>query len=405
MGDSDTSLLCLGDTNGRLTKLEPTIKTDANGRMIEKWTDQMDMHHLNYTEKCNGTYTFQSLNGQSAIDHVLVNNTLQEKYIGMYINEDRHMLNISDHNLVRTWFRIGPEYNNPRWKKATKKCITWINRDEDRLVKCAETFKKKIGKKHSFRKCMNKLKTSIDENLKRRKIVKLGGKGKIKLISAPWVDNELIENIKLRTKLNKEWRMARKRGEPERILKIFKEMYLKQKRITALMTGDKKSNWESRKINETWKDSKKFWVMIRELLGKKREVEEEAYVYSEGEKKEIMTCEESFTQKWTTHIYQTLKKADFTFWYGKENQEGVKSQMEKKLEQGDPDIMENPVIEEKEFINTIKNMKNGRASGVDNIPAEVMKVLTKDEETKKYLLKCFNRSLMEKVHEDWLLSN
>jgi len=82
-----------------LAKLEPTIKTDANGRMIEKWTDQMDMHHLNYTEKCNGTYTFQSLNGQSAIDHVLVNNTLQEKYIGMYINEDRHMLNISE-NLV-----------------------------------------------------------------------------------------------------------------------------------------------------------------------------------------------------------------------------------------------------------------------------------------------------------------
>ena len=50
---------------------------------------------------------------------------------------------------------------------------------------------------------MNKLKTSIDENLKRRKIVKLGGKGKLKLISAPWVDKELIDNIKLRSKLNK----------------------------------------------------------------------------------------------------------------------------------------------------------------------------------------------------------
>merc|ERR1711874_576700 len=105
----------------------------------------------------------------------------------------------------------------------------------------------------------------------------------------------------------------------------------KQKRITALMGGDKKSNWESRKINETWKDSKKFWVMIKELLGKKREVEEEAYVYSEeGEKQEIMTCEESFTQKWTNHIYQKLKKADFTFWYGKENQEGKKSSWERK---------------------------------------------------------------------------
>merc|ERR1711874_669742 len=77
---------------------------------------------------------------------------------------------------------------------------------------------------------------------------------------------------------------------------------------------------------------------------------------------------------------------------------------EEKLRLGDPEIMENPIIEEKEFVNTIKNMKNGRASGVDNIPAEIMKTLIKDEETKRYLLKCFNRALVEKVHEDWLLS-
>ena len=33
--DPDTALVVLGDFNGRLSKLEPTIKTDANGRMIE----------------------------------------------------------------------------------------------------------------------------------------------------------------------------------------------------------------------------------------------------------------------------------------------------------------------------------------------------------------------------------
>merc|ERR1711913_213093 len=142
-----------------------------------------------------------------------------------YINEDRNMLNISDHNLVRAWFRINPEHNRPKWKKTTKKCINWISRDEDRLKRCAESFKRKIGKKHSFKRCMNKLKSSIDENL-RRKLVKLAGKGQIKLISAHWVDTELIENIKLRTRLNKEWRKARRREEPEEILKVLKERYM-----------------------------------------------------------------------------------------------------------------------------------------------------------------------------------
>merc|ERR1711874_626340 len=130
--------------------------------------------------------------------------------------------------------------------------ITSISRDEDRLVKVCRIFKRKIGKKIYFRKCMSKLKSSIDENLRRRKKVKLAGKDQMRMISAPWVDEELIENIKLRTFLNKEWRMARARGEPNEILNTYKERYMRQKTITAIMTGDKKSSWESFKINETW---------------------------------------------------------------------------------------------------------------------------------------------------------
>merc|ERR1711874_389209 len=170
------------------------------------------------------------------------------------------------------------------------------------------------------------------------------------------------------------------------------------------MTGDKKSSWESFKINETWNDSKKFWVMIKELLGKKRELNDEAFIYEEGMKKEIMTCEDTFTGKWTENIYQKLRKADFSFWYGSEDLKGTRDQMIEELENGNPDIMENPIIEEKEFKDLINDMKNGRASGVDNIPAEAMKVLIKDKDILKYLLKCFNRALVEKVHEDWLLT-
>ena len=187
----------------------------------------------------------------------------------MHIDEEKTMLNISDHNLVRVWFKIGNDNNRSDWKKKTKKNITWISRDEDRLILCASSFKSKIGKKISFKKCMNKLKTSVDSTMKRRKMIRLGGKRKMKLLAAEWVDKELIENIKLRSKLSREWRYARKRKEPDEILKQYERRYLHQKSITALMTGDKKSAWESRKIDETWKDSKKFWKMIKELLGKK----------------------------------------------------------------------------------------------------------------------------------------
>merc|ERR1711970_1297728 len=53
---------------------------------------------------------------------------------------------------------------------------------------------------------------------------------------------------------------------------------------------------------------------------------------------------------------------------------------------------------------TINKMKNNKATGIDNIPAELMKVLIKDNEVRKYLLECFNKALTEEVHKDWLIS-
>ena len=100
------ALVCLGDMNGRLTSLEPNIVTDVNGKMLEDWVNRLDMHHLNLTEQCTGTYTFRSKNGKSAIDHILVNEWLFEKYLGIHIDEDKTQLDISDHCVVRAAQRL-----------------------------------------------------------------------------------------------------------------------------------------------------------------------------------------------------------------------------------------------------------------------------------------------------------
>ena len=68
------------------------------------------------------------------------------------------------------------------------------------------------------------------------------------------------------------------------------------------------------------------------------------------------------------------------------------------------EIMRFTIIEEKEFIKTINNMKNGKALGIDGISAELMKFLIKDEEIWKYALKYFNNALKELINEDWFIS-
>ena len=173
--DTDTTLICLGDLNERMKTLEPDIETDVNGKMIEDWIPKYSLNHLNQSEDCIGTYTFDSLNGRSAIDHILTNDKLFEGFKGMHIDEERAILNISDHSLVRAWFKIGHNMK-PKWEKKKHKTITVIKKDESSLEKCRENLKNQIGKSTNFNLFLKKLKTSVNHHLRKRKRIKVGKK-------------------------------------------------------------------------------------------------------------------------------------------------------------------------------------------------------------------------------------
>ena len=66
--DPDTSLMVLGDMNGRLVELEPNIKSDVNGEMVKSWVENKNLIHLNAMDTCIGRYTFRTINGRSAIN-------------------------------------------------------------------------------------------------------------------------------------------------------------------------------------------------------------------------------------------------------------------------------------------------------------------------------------------------
>merc|ERR1711909_22955 len=131
--EPDVKLICLEDFNGRLTKIEPNIVTDTNGQMVENWSIDLDLHHLNIHEKCEGKYTFSSLNGKSAIDHVLINNNMMEDFIGMHIDENRLLLNISDHCLTRVWFKIKNKNGNTKCKKLAQKLLNGLVKMKNHL--------------------------------------------------------------------------------------------------------------------------------------------------------------------------------------------------------------------------------------------------------------------------------
>merc|ERR1711874_593240 len=181
------------------------------------------------------------------------------------------------------------------WKKPEFKEIKWIKKDIDSLKEFEKDLLPKLGKKKSFDGLMRKIKTSQNKVLKKKKRIKIGRRGNKKVTADEWVDIELIENIKLRSKLSRRWRIARKQEKPKEVLELYEKEYKEQQKKTSIMSGRKKGLWERRKIEETKRDGKKFWNVIKELLGESKEREEEAFVFTEdGEKKIIEEVKDTY---------------------------------------------------------------------------------------------------------------
>ena len=98
---------------------------------------------------------------------------------------------------------------------------------------------------------MKKLKISVNLTLRKRKKIRVRRKGNKIIRAAEWVDQELMDNIKLRMKLNRIWRYARKSNLPEIVQEEFKQKYEIQKKLTSAMAGEKKkANGRKRKLRK-----------------------------------------------------------------------------------------------------------------------------------------------------------
>merc|ERR1711874_106745 len=89
-------------------------------------------------------------------DHILVNDGLVGDFRVVFVDGGRELLNVSDHCLVRAWFKVGPQPKT-NWKKPGFKEIEWIKKDVDSLKEFEKDLLK-LGKKTSFDGLMRKIK-------------------------------------------------------------------------------------------------------------------------------------------------------------------------------------------------------------------------------------------------------
>merc|ERR1712030_199364 len=126
-----------------------------------------------------------------------------------YIDEDKIQLDISDHCVVRAWFKVNPR-ENKNWKNKGYKEISWIAKEEDRMIDFERSFIPKIGRHFSFKRCMGKIKQSMEQTMRRKKKIKQGRRGKETILAAEWVDQELIDQIQQTMEICQEKRRTRR---------------------------------------------------------------------------------------------------------------------------------------------------------------------------------------------------
>ena len=100
----EESLMILEDFNGHL-ELIGKRKIDRNGEMVLDWLLEYDLILLNGDSKCVGQYTWGTQEQQNAIDFVLVNKEMHKHLSEMRIDEEKQVIDLSDHNLVTVVFK------------------------------------------------------------------------------------------------------------------------------------------------------------------------------------------------------------------------------------------------------------------------------------------------------------
>ena len=118
MEAGNEALLIVGDFNGHLQGLGYQ-KQDENGDILADWMTKCDMILMNLQQECEGTYTWQRGEQRSVIDFVVTNRNGYELCQKMSIDEERDIMDISDHNLITITMQMQME--KPNFKCAKTK--------------------------------------------------------------------------------------------------------------------------------------------------------------------------------------------------------------------------------------------------------------------------------------------
>ena len=288
-------LMIMGDFNGHLKMIDGK-DDDENGKMILEWIEKYKLIMLNLEDRCEGIYTRVRGEQKTTIDYVLVNDRVYEDFRHMHIDEEKEIIDGSDHTLITVDLEVQKSMgkNKTRWKE-----VIYYSDKEEVIRECVQ----ELGEVWEGDGSVN-LQGRIDKileiaelRMKRKRRIKVEGEMSNIPVENKWMTEEIRRGIKKRQSLNRRKRNGKTSEEVLRFTRGYKnQKYRVQKLIRdAMREYEIKLAKEIRGSRNRGKDT---WRLIDKLSGRDRKEKDVLEVYENGEKIGRAETKRRLTEVW-----------------------------------------------------------------------------------------------------------
>ena len=342
--------------------------TNPNGRKLIETCNTFNLTPLSGLKQQNfdDKYTFISSRGNSTIDHFLCSPDFLK-----FITQHRVLNRIeSQHLPVSITISTGLNTNNETaTKTGTMRKFKW---QQDKAHECTNIFDKpesgKIFQEANLEADTNNIDQSINLFTKLMQKISKPMESVIqfgrKVLDKPWFDKECVQKKRETTAQLTKLTRVNNRKQPKRYQKE-KRVYINKKLEYQKLIKDKRKVYNKKakeKLINDCKDSRSFWSTIRKLNARK------------------IKWPNITIQQWQDHYTKLF------------NSDSNKTSDQPKVETHEQDVLVDELdqdIGSQELDKAFKKLKKDKATGVDEISAEIL--IHSKNNIKPYLIKIFNK--------------
>ena len=400
-------LIVMGDFNGHIKSIDGR-DTDKNGKMILEWMENYELILLNMDEKCEGVFTRIRGEQKTTIDYVMVNRKIYENYESMHIDEDKMIIDGSDHNLITVNLKIKEKNALKKAKWKTNSFYTTKTEEVKEYIKDLGDMWED-GEEKDLQERLDDMGKKAEISLKRTARRKVGGEEDNKVAEKVWMNDEIRGEIEKRRVLNRKKRYGRSENESQQLEKNWRQQKSKVQRLIR----EEKGKYEmeiTRRIKEKGNRGKDMWKDINRLSGRDVKEKDILEVYENDKKLEDKEAEERVDKQWKGQFKdgkRELTPIHSGVWRREKIQETIdmyRREDEEKERRGE----ERWIIHEKLKFDGVmweeerKKLKAGKAAGPDMIKNEIFIAMENDERCKKGMIQSYEGIMSkENIPDSW----